>query len=277
MPKAFVNGLNIHYVQTGQGPDLVLIHGIASNLGLWQLSILPALVESFRVTMYDLRGHGYSDMPLRGYTPDHMVADFSALMDYLGIGRASLLGHSYGGVVALYYAVLQPERVDKLVIADTGVPALEPKKGRDAALVGWREALRRGGIEVPDEKAEDVVYLLEQTLRMRGSSRRGMGVQRTIARLTRFFNTTSFGKEYQENPGLTSAMIRQIHAPALLVYGNRSPMMTSFEALREHLPNCRTAIIADGGHFYPLDHAETFVGYIKGFLQEENSDLKDPR
>ena len=43
MPKALVNGINIHYVQTGKGPDLVLIHGIASNLGQWQLSILPAL------------------------------------------------------------------------------------------------------------------------------------------------------------------------------------------------------------------------------------------
>jgi pimeloyl-ACP methyl ester carboxylesterase len=266
MPKAFVNGLNIHYIQTGRGPDLVLIHGIASNLGLWQLSILPALVDDFRVTMYDLRGHGYSDMPMRGYTPDHMVVDFSGLMDYLGIERASILGHSYGGVVALYYAAVQPERVDKLIIADTGVPALEPKKGRDAALVGWREALRRGGIEVPDEKAEDVVYLLEQTLRMRGSSRRGMGVQRTIARLTRFFNTTSFGKEYQENPGLTLEMIRQIQAPALLIYGDRSPMMASFQSLRENLAHCKTAIIPDGGHFYPLEHAETFLRYIKSFL-----------
>ncbi len=277
MPKAFVNAINIHYVQTGTGPDLVLIHGIASNLGLWQLSILPALVEDFRVSMYDLRGHGYSDMPPRGYTPDHMVGDFSGLMDYLGIERASILGHSYGGVVALYYAVLHPERVDKLIIADTGVPALEPKRGRNSSFIAWREALQRGGIEVPDEKAEDVAYLMEQTMRMRGHSRRGMGVQRTIARVTRFFNTTSFGKEYQENPGLTLEMIRQIQAPALLLYGDRSPMMASFQSLHENLPNCRTAIIPDGGHFYPLDHPETFVKHIRGFLQQESSDLKDLR
>ncbi len=277
MPKAFVNAINIHYVQTGTGPDLVLIHGIASNLGLWQLSILPALVEDFRVSMYDLRGHGYSDMPPRDYTPDHMVGDFSGLMDYLGIERASILGHSYGGVVALYYAVLHPERVDKLIIADTGVPALEPKRERNSSFIAWREALQRGGIEVPDEKAEDVAYLMEQTMRMRGHSRRGMGVQRTIARVTRFFNTTSFGKEYQENPGLTLEMIRQIQAPALLLYGDRSPMMASFQSLHENLPNCRTAIIPDGGHFYPLDHPETFVRHIRGFLEEESSDLKDLR
>ena len=277
MPKAFVNEINIHYVQSGKGPHLVLIHGIASNLGLWQLSILPALAEDFRVTMYDLRGHGYSDMPPTGYTPDHMVADFGGLADYLGIERASILGHSYGGVVALYYAVLHPERVDKLIIADTGVPALEPRKGREAVLLRWREALRREGLEVPDEKAEDVVYLMEQTMRSRGRFRRGMGVQRSMARVTRFFNTTSFSNEYRENPGLTLEMIRQIQAPALLIYGDRSPMTVSFQALRENLPNCTTTIIPDGGHLYPLDQPETFVSHIKGFLQEHSSDLRNPR
>src|SRR5919204_516773 len=164
MPKALVNGLNIHYVQVGKGPHLVLIHGIASNLGQWQLSILPTLVENFLVT--------------------------------------------------LYYAALHPERVDKLIIADTGVPSLEPEERRDAALVGWIEALRRQGIEVPEEKTQDVTYLMEQTLRLRGRRRAGMGVQRAIARLSRFFNTTSFDKEYREHAGITLEMIRQIQTPA---------------------------------------------------------------
>jgi pimeloyl-ACP methyl ester carboxylesterase len=271
MPKALVNGVTIHYVQVGKGPDLVLIHGIASNLGQWQLSILPGLVEDFRVTMYDLRGHGYSDMPLRGYTPDHMVGDFSSLMDYLAVERASVLGHSYGGIVALYYAALHPGRVDKLIIADTGVPSLEPGERRGAALGGWMEALRRRGIEVPDEKAEDVVYLMEQTLSLRGRRRQGMGVQRALARLSRFFNTTSFDQEYREHTGLTSEIIRQIHAPTLLIYGDRSPNIASCQSLHEHLPHAKTAIIPDGGHFYPLEHPETFVRHIQGFLQQEQA------
>jgi pimeloyl-ACP methyl ester carboxylesterase len=268
MPKAFVNGINIHYVQTGRGPDLVLIHGLASNLGQWQLSILPALVEDFRVTMYDLRGHGYSDMPTRGYTPDHMVSDFSGLMDYLDLKRACILGHSYGGLVALHYAAVRPEHVNKLIIADTAVPSLEPRGGRDGLLDGWREALERKGLAVPDEKAEDVVYLMEQTLRLRGHRWRGMGLRRAIARLSRLVNTTSIGKEYRENPQLTPEMIRLIQTPVLLIYGDRSPNTASFQALRENLPCCTTAIISDGGHFYPLEHPETFVRYIRGFLRQ---------
>jgi 2-hydroxy-6-oxonona-2,4-dienedioate hydrolase/2-succinyl-6-hydroxy-2,4-cyclohexadiene-1-carboxylate synthase len=266
MPKAFVNGLNIHYVQTGRGPELVLIHGIASNLGQWQLGILPALVEHFRLTMYDLRGHGYSDMPVSGYTPAHMLGDFSGLMDHLHIERASIVGHSYGGLVALCYAVRHPERVDKLIIADTGVPAVEQQGGRDAVLVGWRENLQQGGIDVPDDKAEDIGYLIEQTVKLRGRSWRGMGARRAIARLTRFTTTTSFAKEYRETSSLTLDMIRQIRAPVLLIYGDRSPLTASFQALRTNLANCRTAIVSDGGHFYPLQRPQTFVGHIKGFL-----------
>jgi pimeloyl-ACP methyl ester carboxylesterase len=267
MPKAFVNGLNMHYVQTGQGPNLVLIHGIASNLGQWQLGILPALVEHFRLTMYDLRGHGYSDMPATGYTPTHMLGDFSGLMDYLGIEQTSIVGHSYGGLVALCYALHHPQRVDKLIVADTGIPAVERRDGRDAVLVGWRESLQRGGIDIPEEKAEDIGYLIEQTVKLRGRSWRGMGARRAIARLTRFTTTTSFAQEYRATSSLTLDMIHQIQAPVLLIYGDRSPLTASFQALRDNLPNRRAAIVADGGHFYPLQHPETFVRHIKDFLE----------
>jgi pimeloyl-ACP methyl ester carboxylesterase len=269
MPKAFVNGINIHYVQTGRGSDLVLIHGIASNLGQWQLNILPPLVEDFRVTMYDLRGHGYSDTPPSGYTANHMVGDFSGLMDYLGIKRAVILGHSYGGVVALSYAALHPDRVEKLVLADTGIPLLEPGRGRDALVERCRELLRQRNIDIPDQKAEDVPYLMEQILKRRQRRWRGMGARRAMARLSRLSNTTSFGKEYREAPDLTLEMIRQVQAPVLLIYGARSPLTASFQALHEHLPNCRPVIVPNGGHFFPLEHPQVFLEHVHAFLQGE--------
>lgn len=269
MPKALVHGINLHYVQTGQGPDLVLIHGIASNLGQWQLSILPALVEDFRVTMYDLRGHGYSDMPPSGYTAHHMVGDFCGLMDYLGIERATLLGHSYGGVVVLSYAALHPERVDRLIIADTGIPLLERERGRDALLERCREILQGEDLDVPDEKAEDVLYLMEQILKRRRFSWRGMGARRAMARLSRLSNTTSFGQEYRDAPELTLEVVRQIQAPVLLIYGDRSPLTASCQSLRENLPHCKPVSIPDGGHFFPLEHPAMFVAHVRTFLRRE--------
>ena len=75
MPTATVNQIALHFLQIGTGPDVVMVHGLAANLAFWNLAIAPALAQSFRVTTYDLRGHGRSDMPPSGYTMRDMVGD----------------------------------------------------------------------------------------------------------------------------------------------------------------------------------------------------------
>ena len=69
MPKLKANGLSFHYQQAGSGPDVVLIHGVTGDLSIWFLcEAMGVLARSFRVTAYDLRGHGYTDVPPNGYT-----------------------------------------------------------------------------------------------------------------------------------------------------------------------------------------------------------------
>jgi pimeloyl-ACP methyl ester carboxylesterase len=118
MPKAFVNGINIHYQETGAGSHLVLIHGLTGTLAAWQLGILPSLTDRFQVLAYDLRGHGHSDMPPSGYTSADMARDLLALFDERGIAQTHLVGHSFGGVVALHFAALHSDRVSALTISD---------------------------------------------------------------------------------------------------------------------------------------------------------------
>ncbi len=62
MPKAFANGINIHYLQSGKGDDVVLLHGLGGNLAIWFLKLVEQLRRDFRFTACDLRGHGKSDM-----------------------------------------------------------------------------------------------------------------------------------------------------------------------------------------------------------------------
>ena len=66
MPHASINGIKLHYQQVGQGPDVVMVHGITGNMAIWHLEIIPALMQQYRLTTYDLRGHGYSDAPPTG-------------------------------------------------------------------------------------------------------------------------------------------------------------------------------------------------------------------
>ena len=95
MAKATLrSGLRIHYQLLGEGPDLVLIHGLTGNLAIWHLRIVPELAEHFRVLTYDLRGHGHSDTPNCGFTLDAMAEDLLELLDELEIERPLVAGHS---------------------------------------------------------------------------------------------------------------------------------------------------------------------------------------
>ena len=77
MPKFIVNGIQLHYLQVGKGPDVVLLHGLGGNLAVWFLHLVDQLRDAFRITAYDLRGHGKSDMPPEGYTTAHMAEDLA--------------------------------------------------------------------------------------------------------------------------------------------------------------------------------------------------------
>src|SRR4051812_28017034 len=102
MPFRTARDLRFHYQQAGSGPDVILIHGVTGDLSIWFLCrAMQELAGAQRVTAYDLRGHGYSDVPPAGYTSADHAGDLLALMDQLGIGRASVVGHSFGGVIAL--------------------------------------------------------------------------------------------------------------------------------------------------------------------------------
>src|SRR5262249_20812673 len=96
----------------------------------------------FRVTLYDLRGHGNSECPPRGYTTRDLAEDLTALMDARGIERAHLVGHSYGGAVSLHCAASHPERVRSLTMIDSRLHALQPFDSPDDRAY-WDEQRQR--------------------------------------------------------------------------------------------------------------------------------------
>jgi pimeloyl-ACP methyl ester carboxylesterase len=142
-------------------PPFLLIHGLAANLAFWYARIAPALARRHRVVMFDLRGHGRTSMPAHGYACDRMAADARALLDHLEIDRAHVVGHSFGGNVALHFACRSPDRTASLTMADVRVRALQPRVDLSAwsAWPRMRGYLAQVGIDV-DESAEDVGFEL---------------------------------------------------------------------------------------------------------------------
>jgi pimeloyl-ACP methyl ester carboxylesterase len=269
MPKAHVNGINIHYQTSGQGPDVVLIHGATANMAFWYMSSLPALVKEFRVTTYDMRGHGYSDVPPSGYSSVEMSADLSALLDHLKIERAHLVGHSFGGVVALHTAALHPERVASLVLADPEIPALrhlcDIRKWH--YWEAWNAKLREFGIDVPDEKWDDLDYVLRQSLYIPMAYGLRKVQKRRSKRLLRLLDHTTAIKDFRKFGGLTMEAIDHVSCPTLAIYGELSPFLPVCQYLTENMPRCKSVIVPTG-HFHPGLEPEEFVKHVREFVHD---------
>jgi 3-oxoadipate enol-lactonase len=143
MPSIDAGGIRIHHAVSGRedGPAVLFSNSLGSSLRMWD-KVLPALEAEYRVLRYDTRGHGASSVPSGSYTLDQLGRDVLHLLDGLGVDRVSFIGLSMGGMVGMWLAIYAPQRIGRMVLANTaariGTPAL------------WDEriaAVREGGME----------------------------------------------------------------------------------------------------------------------------------
>ncbi len=119
------DGVKIHYVASGKGPLVVLIHGYPDFWGSWS-ELIPALNDNYRVVALDTRGYNLSDKPdgVANYEMPKLVADVDAVIKAEGYQTATVLGHDWGGSIAWMYAFTHPEKLDNLIILSTPHPVL---------------------------------------------------------------------------------------------------------------------------------------------------------
>jgi pimeloyl-ACP methyl ester carboxylesterase len=137
----------LHYVKAGQGPVVVLLHGIPQTWYEWR-HIIPALAAHYTVIAPDLRGLGDSSHPAGGYDKKTMSDDIWRLLQSLGVDRFFLVGHDWGGPTAFSLAAQHPEAVSKLAILDVAIPG----DGADFSQNGrrWHHALFRT-LDLPEQ------------------------------------------------------------------------------------------------------------------------------
>ena len=160
MTSQFVesNGIKIHYLDhPGGEPTLVLLPGLSATAPMFEDLIAAGLCPRFRAVAVDLRGRGQSDWPPAGFDPaepaagyamaDH-AADVLGLLDALGLHQVVLVGHSFGGMLALYLAAHHRERFPRIVVLDAAIAVATP-----ATRELLRPMLARLGAEVPSWEA----------------------------------------------------------------------------------------------------------------------------
>ena len=259
-----VGGSRIRYIEAGQGPAVVLIHGLAASMYSWRHAIAPLAQAGYRVIAYDNRGFGFSDKPADGYTNAEYVQLLFGLLDSLHVPDAVLVGHSMGGAIAAEAALAQPERVRALVLVDAAglgvrwpfmlrvarwpfvAPLFDRLRGRGATA----RILRSTYANPARVTSQDIdQYYAPVALPEFGRGLRGV--------LLHFRFDSLQGR------------LGGIMAPALVMWGAQDDMIPSSigEAMASQLPHASLVRFPAAGHALPEEAPDRFNRVLLGFLK----------
>lgn len=276
MSKILANGINIHYWRIGEGPDVVMLHGLTGNLAVWHLKLVPVLRKEFRITTYDLRGHGRSDMPPTGYTTADHVADLEGLLDVLDMKHIHLIGHSLGADVSLHFALRHPHSLEKMVLIEPAIPALAYLR-EDKNWEGWAYWARMleefAGIKVPREKWTDIRYMVTQSVKVPIIFGPARGRPRKAEHTLQLVDSTTIIQDYEVADDLTLENVAKIPHPKLMIYDSGSPYLGTYKVLRDLLINCTKVLLpaSEHRHFSPLEQPELLLKYVRPFLNSDET------
>jgi pimeloyl-ACP methyl ester carboxylesterase len=266
-------GTQISVVEAGRGPAVVLVHGLAGSNHNWD-PVIPQLAERFRVVAVDLPGHGNSEKP-RG---DHSLGAYATvlrdLLEVLGYRRATVVGHSLGGGIAMQFAYQFPDRCERLVLVASGglgrevtlllraatlpgsewvLPVIANHWLRDA--VSWI-GRRLSWLPVRPSPALREVGRAYSSLADAGARGAFVGELRSVMDLR----------------GQRISAMNRIHlaayVPTLIVWGARDPFIPVAHAVEasRRIPNGRIEIFERSGHFPMVEEPQRFAKVVTEFI-----------
>jgi pimeloyl-ACP methyl ester carboxylesterase len=260
MPEVQRNDLTLFYQDEGQGRPLLLIHGHTLDQRIWDQVAPELVVAGQRVIRPDLRGHGRSTRPAKGYHWSHHAADMVAVLDAAGIERAAIAGFSLGGGIALEMALTSPERVSRLVLIAPVMPdrPFEQEFMDNLRLVA-RTARSQGiAAAMAGPWAESPLF---------ADSFTKPGVRERVAEIVRDFPGAEYlasERDQVERDWTVPGRLGEITVPTLVVSGPRDlPGFAAYAAeAAEKIPGAGQVVIPDGGHLLPLEAPELLVQHI---------------
>lgn len=270
---------SLHYVQlpSDLGPDadhVIMVHGLAASMAFWYFNLAPQLAKKFNVTLYDLRGHGRSGSPARGYTPRAMADDLLDLMDALQIERAHIISHSYGGLIALHFTGRYPNRVQSLTVADSHLYSARSMFHRWEHGEKIQKVLRQRNVDLNVRDPFFGYRLLTEAARIQVSGRAdqldalrewvhpfiGRSGKRGARQWLRLLESTTAEADIQEDDGLSDSYLQSLETPTLAVYGENSQALGSGRRLAQLVPNSEFRIVPRAGHFFPASRPKELLG-----------------
>jgi pimeloyl-ACP methyl ester carboxylesterase len=278
-----LHGRDVHYVEAGSGPVLLLIHGMGGTLENWEV-VIELLARGHTVIAPDLPGHGGSAPGAGDYSIGAFAAGLRDLLVALGHERATLVGHSLGGGIAMQFAYQFPEFTERLVLVSSGGLGAEVSRVlRAAALPGANlfiaatagpgrvagSALARGLAAVGLQAKPDVAEVARGYASLADSDHRAA----FLATLRSVVGTGGQRVNAGDRLYLTEGI------PVLIVWGARDPIIPvrHGEEARQAIPGSRLEIFEEAGHLPQLEAPGRFVAVLERFLTDSVPSQRDAK
>ncbi len=255
--------IELNYKSFGQGPPLIIVHGLFGTLDNWQ-TLAKSFAEKYSVFILDLRNHGRSPHKDGLFDYQVLAEDLKDFMEQHWIYKSHLLGHSMGGKTVMQFALTYPEMVDKMIVVD-----IAPKsyKGGHEAILHALSSLDL--TTLADRKsAEDhlmnllnevgtVQFLLKNLSRKKeGGFEWKMNLNNLIQNYDNILDNISIESQNEQ--------------PALFIRGSNSDYVldSDFQHIQELFPNSKIITIDDAGHWVHADKPKELFEIVDEFLSE---------
>jgi pimeloyl-ACP methyl ester carboxylesterase len=243
------DGVKLHVQELGQGPPVIMLHGLlVGNMSTWYFTAAPELARTHRVILFDLRGHGLSARATSGYDVESLTSDLESIVGRLTDEPVSLVGHSYGALVALTFALRRPKRVRKLAVVEAPLPP--------SSLTELDRFLGSTPSEMLEALPDVIKTALLESRRKRAR----------LADTLRFLaEESSLIDDVRRAKDLPDQALAAIGCPLLAVYGTASSCRAAGVRLARVVPDARLVEL-EGGHFLPLEHPRALSGWLRRFI-----------
>jgi len=246
------NGLRFHVQRLDAGhpgEPVVMLHGLlVGNLTTWYFTAASALAARHPVLLYDLRGHGRSEHAADGYDVATMTRDLAALTADYERTPMTLVGHSYGALIALRFALDHPDRVARLALVEAPLPP---------SRMGELE-------ELTSRTPQQMVEALPVDVRafVARGSRRARKLVESLARLT---TRSTLLADLRAEPDIPDEQLAALRCPVLLVYGSDSSCRPVGDRLARAIPGAQLTVLP-GGHYLHLDDGPALTEHLVRFV-----------
>lgn len=265
--KVFANdGTMINAVAIGEGPDLLFLNGMRSTLLCWKRQV-SLLSRKNRCISYDHRGVGESGKPDRAYTARNHFGDIDAVLDHFGVGQVKLIGHSMGGLRALDYAINNQQRVNGMVLINSGAHINMSLK------LMMRTTLK--AIETKNKELLDAMNEIGLAITFGEKSLKDLE-----PRFDDFVRSSFAGVTLNSAKNLYRGMLADeqdfrdklsdLEVPTLIIAGDEDLQFPAkySEQIHRLIPNSRYKLLADCGHFALSEKPKELNQMLTEFLSD---------